>query len=107
MSDDKKIDLGNPQIMRCLFCYMHVLNPNTKGRKWFITYYESNGIIALKKHVNNDHATFVKKIEEKINVLVRRLFEKQLTKKMNECFKKCTIYNFSIKVLFVFKWWAM
>jgi hypothetical protein len=53
--------------------------------------------------MNNDHATFVKKIEEKINVLVRRPFEKQLTRKMNECFKKCTIYIFSIKILFVFK----
>jgi len=66
VNDDKKIDLGSLQVMRCLFCYMHVFNPNTKGRKGLITYYKTNGIIALKKHVNNDHATFVKKIEEKI-----------------------------------------
>ncbi len=63
MNDDKKIDLGSLQVMRCL---LHVFNPNTKGRKGLITYYKTNGIIALKKHVNNDHATFVKKIEEKI-----------------------------------------
>jgi hypothetical protein len=31
--------------------------------------------------VNNDHATFFKNFEEKINVLVRGPFEKQLTKK--------------------------
>jgi hypothetical protein len=46
---------------------MHAFNPNTKGRKGLITYYKTNGIIALKKHVNNDHVTFVKKIEEKKN----------------------------------------
>jgi hypothetical protein len=53
--------------------------------------------------VNNDHATFVKKIEEKIDVLVIGPFEKQLTKKMNECFKKCTIYIFPIKVFSILK----
>jgi len=35
INDDKEIDLGNFQIMRC-FCYdshVHVLNPNIKERK--------------------------------------------------------------------------
>jgi hypothetical protein len=100
VNDNKKID-GNPQVIKCLSCYMHVFNPTTKGRKLLITYYKANGIIALKKHVNNDHATFVKQIEEKINILSRKSFEKQLTKKMNECFKKCIIYIFSIKVFFL------
>jgi hypothetical protein len=36
VNDDKKVDLGNPQVMRCLLCYnslVHVFNPNTKERK--------------------------------------------------------------------------
>jgi hypothetical protein len=36
VNDDRKIDLGNPQAMRCLFCYnscMRAFNPNTKNKK--------------------------------------------------------------------------
>jgi hypothetical protein len=35
VNDDKEIDLGNLQVMRCLFCYdchVHALNPNIKER---------------------------------------------------------------------------
>jgi hypothetical protein len=64
MNDDKKIDLGNLQVMRCLLCYnslMHVNNLNTKERKWLITYYKTYGIIVLKKHADSDHAIIIKK----------------------------------------------
>ncbi len=47
VNDDKKVDLGNLQVMRCLFCYnspMHALNPNKKERKMLITYYKTYGI---------------------------------------------------------------
>ncbi len=61
VNDDKKADPhGNLQIMTCLLCYnnhVHALNPNTKERKGFITYYKIGGTIVLKKYVDNDHAT--------------------------------------------------
>jgi len=69
---------------------MHALNPNTKERKIFITYYKTYDISTLKKHVDNDHATIAKNFEEEINVLRRGPIERQLTKKKN-CFRKCNI----------------
>jgi hypothetical protein len=68
VNDDKEVDLGNLQVMRCLFCYnnpMHALNLNTKERKLLITYYKTYGISTLKKHVDNDHATIVKNLRKK------------------------------------------
>jgi hypothetical protein len=74
VNDDRKVDLRNPQVMRCLLCYnslVHTFNPNTKKtKKWFITYYKTPGIIALKKHVDYDHATIVKTFNEKVNALI-------------------------------------
>ncbi len=73
--------------MKCFFCYnnhVHALNPNTKERNGFITYYKTYGITILKKHVDSFHAMIIKKIEEKVNVFIRGSFEKQLVKnKMN------------------------
>jgi len=47
-----------------------------------ITYYKTYGISTLKKHVDNDHAIIVKKIEEEINVIKRGPIEKQQKKKI-------------------------
>ncbi len=60
---------------------MHAFNPNTKERKGFITHYKIYGITVLKNHVDSDHAIIIKKIEEKVNVLVRGPFKRQLAKK--------------------------
>jgi hypothetical protein len=71
--------------MKCLFCYnnlVHIVNRNTKERKGPITY----GITTLKKHVDNAHATIVKKIEEKVNAIVKGPIEKQLAT-MGKCGK--------------------
>jgi hypothetical protein len=76
---DKEVDLGSPQVMTCLLYYnshVHNLNPNTKERNRLITYYKTYGITTLKKHVDNDHATIVKKIKEETNALIRGPFEK-------------------------------
>jgi hypothetical protein len=35
-------------------------NPRTQARKGFISYYKTNGIIALKKHVDVDLFIFIK-----------------------------------------------
>ncbi len=86
--------------MRCLFCYnnlMHVINLNTKERKWFITYYKTYGIIVLKKHADNDHAIIVKKFEEEINALIKGPFERQSTKK--EKFQEVKYLSFFVKDL--------
>jgi len=53
-----------------------------KERKMLITYYKTYGISTLKKHVDNDHAIIVKKIEEEINVIKRGPIEKQQKKKI-------------------------
>jgi hypothetical protein len=47
----EKLIFGNLQVMRCLLCYnslVHAFNPNTKERKWFITYYKTYGITTPK-----------------------------------------------------------
>jgi hypothetical protein len=51
-----------------------------KQRKGFIPYYKTYGIIALKKNVDGDHATIVKKIEDKVNGLIKGILEKKLAK---------------------------
>ncbi len=76
---------------------MHAFNPNTKERKGFITYYKTYGITILKKHVDNDHTTIIKKIEEKVNVLVRGPFERQLAKNRMNVLGNVISKFFSIK----------
>jgi hypothetical protein len=46
---------------------VHAFNPSTKERNFFITYYKTFEILALKKHVNVNHALIFKKIEEEVN----------------------------------------
>jgi len=82
VNDDKEVNPGNPQIMRYLFCYgsiVHTLNPNTKERKGRITYYRTNGITTLKKHVYCDNVIIVKTIE--VNSLMKGTFERKPVKK--------------------------
>ncbi len=76
---------------------LHALNPNTKERKGFITYYKTYGIIVLKKHVDSDHTTIIKKIEEKVNVLVRGPIERQLAKKRMNVLRNVISKFFPIK----------
>jgi hypothetical protein len=59
----KKVDLGNPQVIRCLLCYnslVHALNPQKKkqnknknktkqNKTQLLTYYKTYGITTLKK----------------------------------------------------------
>jgi hypothetical protein len=82
VNDDKEVNLGNSQIMRCLFCYVrlvHSLNLNTKERKGLTTYYRTYGITTLKKHVYCDNVIIIKKIE--VNSLMKGTFERKPTKK--------------------------
>jgi hypothetical protein len=59
--------------MCCIFCHNNPIlnvNPKTQARKWLIIYINhTNGIVALKKHVNLDHFNISKKFEKEINFL--------------------------------------
>ncbi len=66
VSDGKEVEKVSHQIMRCILCYVklvNVLNLRTKERKGFITYYKTCGITTLKKHVGAYHSIITKKIE--------------------------------------------
>jgi hypothetical protein len=57
-----------------------ILEPRTKLRKPFVSYFKSNGIITLKRHMDVDHGIIVKKIKEKMNNMKSPL-ERQPVKK--------------------------
>jgi hypothetical protein len=53
--------------MRCYLCHNNSilnLNPKTQVKKRLIIYNTTNGIVALRKHVNVDHSNVLKRIEE-------------------------------------------
>jgi hypothetical protein len=65
------MNLKQPQVMRCLLCYntpINVSNPRTQPRKGLISYYETNGITSLKKHVDDDHYLISKKLKMKYKI---------------------------------------
>jgi hypothetical protein len=43
-----------------------ILAMHTKCKKGFITYYKSNGITTMKKHVDFDHFALLKKLLENV-----------------------------------------
>jgi hypothetical protein len=52
--DKREVDLITPQVMHCI-CHNNSilnLNPKTQTRRGLIKYNTTNGIIALRKHVN-------------------------------------------------------
>jgi hypothetical protein len=57
LNDNKPMDGKIPQIMRCHLCYRTPMlyNPKINIRKGLISYCKSNGILALKKHVDEKH----------------------------------------------------
>ncbi len=58
-----------PQVIRCHLSYKTPLlyNPRTKLRKGLISYYKTNGILTLKKHVDVKHDLLAKKLDEEMN----------------------------------------
>jgi hypothetical protein len=50
VNDNALDDLENEQIMCCILCHKNLMfttNPRTQARKKLISYYKTNGIIAL------------------------------------------------------------
>jgi hypothetical protein len=86
--------------MKCLIYYdihVHALNPSTKEIKGLITYYKTYEIIALKNHVDGDHAIIVKNIEEEVNGLIRGILERHTTK------TRPNVSNFALFKFFIVK----
>jgi hypothetical protein len=96
VNDGKDVNVRNPKVLRCMFCYtnhVHVHNPSTKEKKGLITYYKTHGIIILKKHVDVYHVLIIKKIEGQVNGLIRGFLERQPTNKMFNVLSNA-IFNF-------------
>jgi hypothetical protein len=72
------VDGNKPQIMRCMICHVNFVpsNPRTKERRRIITYYQKNGIISLKKHVDANHVMLAKRFEEEMNSPLRDVLER-------------------------------
>jgi hypothetical protein len=62
-----------------------------KLRKGFVSYFKSNGIVAL--HVDGNHVLIVKNIGEKMNSYLKSPLEKQHAKKRH-AMNKNEIFNF-------------
>ncbi len=56
-------------------------NPRIKLRKGLISYYKTNGISTLRKHVDSKHNLLVKKFDEQANSFVKTKVERQLVNK--------------------------
>jgi hypothetical protein len=69
---DRKI----PQVMHYIICYNNPIDASSliriQARKAIISYYKTNGIMALKKHVNIDHV-FIEIFFEEVNNHVTKL----------------------------------
>jgi hypothetical protein len=67
VNDNKEINVIAIQTMHCIISHNNPilnLNPKTQARKGLIIYNTTNGIVALKKHVNSYHSIVLKQIEE-------------------------------------------
>jgi hypothetical protein len=67
VNDNKEVDLIAFQTKCCIFCHNNlVLNLNSKiqARKGSIIHNTIDGITTLRKHVNSNHCTILKKFEE-------------------------------------------
>jgi hypothetical protein len=66
VNDELVVDVKVPQVMHYMLCYDRLVNhvileQITKLRKGLVSYFKSNGIITLKKHVDVDNGIIVKK----------------------------------------------
>ncbi len=57
-----------------ILCYQELvtgINSSIQARKGIISYYKTNGITSLKKHVDVEHIIIVKMSEEEVNFLLK------------------------------------
>jgi hypothetical protein len=98
-NDESPIDVKFPHVMCCILCYGRlvghaILEPKRKLKKSLVSYFKSNGITTLKKHVDANHKLIVKNFEEEANNLKSPL-ERQLAKK-----------SFIINVIAISSFWG-
>jgi len=94
--------------MNCIPCHDNLINA-TNPRTWFwkgiISYYKTNGITSLKKHVDANHGQIAKIFEEEMNNFLTRKNKRQPTKKRANLFGN-SISNFFVKRFFQKKWYV-
>jgi hypothetical protein len=102
VNDNKPVDGKIPQVMIFHLCYKkHVLyNPRKKLTKGLISYYKTNGILALKKHVDVKHSLLAKKHDKEVNSSVKTQGERQPTKKKKNVSSFEILKIFSTKFLY-------
>jgi hypothetical protein len=74
-----------PSIMHYMFCYsgtVNAFNPRVQSKKGVISYYNTNGIMTLKKCEDANHVMIAKIFENKVNNHVRDI------KVLEECLVK-------------------
>ncbi len=78
VNDNNIVDENKLQIMRCMICHVNFVPYNLRitKRKGIITYFKKNGIIALKKHVDANHALLAKIFEEEVNFPLRNILKR-------------------------------
>jgi hypothetical protein len=58
-----------------------VFNHRRRLRKDLVFYFKSNGIIALRKHVNANHGLIIEILENELNNNMKSPMKRQITKK--------------------------
>jgi hypothetical protein len=79
---------GSIQVIRCILCHNPPIlefDSSTKESKGLITHYKTYQITTLRKHVDVDHFIMWTKIEEEVNNAIRRIVEKQPTRRGLMC----------------------
>jgi len=102
MNDKKEVEGVSHQVMRCILCYVdlvNVLNPRTKERKYFKTYYKTFGITTLKKY-DADHFMIANFFKEGINNGIIKSVERQLAKKRPNVLGSAIFGFFCYKITF-------
>jgi len=62
INDNKQVDLNQSQVVQCIVCHrkivgLEILALCTRCHKGLIAYNKCNGISAMRKHVEQDHAS--------------------------------------------------
>ncbi len=71
-------------MMRCLLCHSQsfsFMNSRKQLRKGQVTYYKTSGITSLQKHLDVNHSTIYKRLQEEINNQGKENVNRQSTKK--------------------------
>jgi hypothetical protein len=92
VNNNQPMDLDHNQIMRCILCHVdfvdiEILGMHTRCEKWLITYHKTNGITTMKKHVDDDHFTLMRKLIEDLTIVSTKApLDRQANKKRHMSF---------------------